>query len=59
MHIEVYKKELAWAIHKWLRVFSSIMLIKNHYNAEEQKNIVILSLKQYCMHCYVVLSNVF
>ena len=28
MHIETFKKELAWVIDKWLRVISNKMLFK-------------------------------
>ena len=41
------KEELAWVIDKRLRVISNKMLNK-----------AVLNLKQYCMHCYVTLSNV-
>ena len=31
------KEELAWAAYKWLRVISTIMLLKNSYNTKELK----------------------
>ena len=48
------KEELAWVTDKQLRINSS-------YTTKELKNKAVLSLKlkQYCMRCYVVLSNVF
>ena len=49
-------KELAWATDKWLQVISNTMLHSNSYITKELKNKTIL---QCCMHCYVVLSNVF
>ena len=51
------KEELAWAIDKQLPVISIIMLCKS---TEELKGIkAILNLKQYCMRCYVALSDIF
>ena len=52
------KEELAWAIDKRLRAISYIMLIKTVIPLKI-KNKDVLSLKQYCMRCYVALSNVF
>ena len=40
------KEELSWAIDKRLRT-------------KNLKNKTVFSLKQYCVHCYVTLSNVF
>ena len=45
------KEELAWATDKQLQVISTAII--------ELKNKAVSSLKQYCMHYYVVLSNVF
>ena len=56
------KEELAWTVDKWLLVISTIMLFKNSYSTKELKelkNKTILSLKQYCFHCHVALSNIF
>ena len=47
------KEELAWAIDKWLRVISNIMSVIPLMNK------AVLIIKQYCMRCYVALSNVF
>ena len=59
-HIEEFKEELAWAIDKQLWVSSNVILLKTVMPLMRKlKNKAILSLKQYCMHCYVVLSNVF
>ena len=52
------KEELAWAIDKWLWVFSSKMLFKTVIPLKNFKK-AILNLKQYCMHYYVTLSYVF
>ena len=49
------KEELAWAVDKLLRVILTIMLLKN----SKSTNKAILNLKQYCIRCYVALSNVF
>ena len=51
MCIKAYKEELAWAIHKWLQVIS--------YTTKKLNNKPVLNLKQYCMCCYLTLSNVF
>ena len=59
MRIEHLKEELTWAIDKWLRVISTIMLFKNSKSIKELKNKAVLNLKQYCMRCYVALSYVF
>ena len=48
------KEELAWAIDKQFQVIS---IIKYSYTAKKLKNKAILSLKQYCMRCYVALSS--
>ena len=48
------KEELAWAIDKWLQGISNIMLFKT---VVPVRNFRIL--KQYYMHCYVALSNIF
>ena len=50
------KEELAWAIDKQLQVTSNKMLFKTVIPLRKK---AILSLKQYCMHCYVALINVF
>ena len=43
------KEELAWTTDKQLRVISNI--------TKELKNKAILNLKQYCICCYMILSN--
>ena len=57
------KEELAWAIDKRFRVNSNKMLFKTVIPLKNQRikqlNKAVLNLKQYCMHCYVTLSNVF
>ena len=53
-----FKEELAWAIDKWLQDISYIMFFKTVISLKI-KNKAILNSKQYCMHCYVALSNVF
>ena len=56
------KEELAWAVDKRLWVISTIMLFKNGNNIKElkgTKNKAVLNLKQYCLRCYMALSNVF
>ena len=50
------KEELAWVIDKQLWVVSNKMLFKT---SKKLKKKAILNLKQYCMHYYVTLSNVF
>ena len=50
------KEELAWAIDERLHVISNKMLFKHSYTTKKLKNKV---LKQYYMHYYVTLSNVF
>ena len=50
------KEELTWAIDKRLQVISTVMLFKS---TKELKKRAVLNLKQYCMHCFVVLSYVF
>ena len=58
------KEELAWAADKYLWVIGTIMLFKNSYSTKELKgtkivkNKAVLNLKQYCLRCYVTLSNV-
>ena len=47
------KEGLGWAIDKWLRITSNKMF---SYTTKKLKD---KALKQYCMRCYVVLSNVF
>ena len=54
MHIKVFIRELAWVIDKWLWVVSN-----NNHATKKLKNKAVLNLKQYCMDCYVTLSNVF
>ena len=46
--LRLLNEELAWAIDNWLWSISYIMLRIKFF----------LSLKQDCIHCYVVLSNV-
>ena len=43
------KEELTWAIDRQLQGISNIMSLKTK---------TILNLKQFCMHCYVTLSNI-
>ena len=53
VHISMcLKEELAWATDKQPRVISNIALFK-----KQLKHKAVLNLNQYCMHCYVVLSN--
>ena len=53
--IKVFKRELAWAMDKWLQVISNKIV----YTTKTLKNKAILNLKQHRMHCYVTLSNIF
>ena len=54
------KEELAWAADKQLWVISTTMLFKNICSTKRNQRIkLFLNLKQYCLHCYVALSNVF
>ena len=53
------KEELAWAVDKWFWVISTIMLFKNSKTTEELKGTSRFKLKQCCIRCHVVLSNVF
>ena len=54
------KEELTLAIDKWLRIVSNKMLFKTVVAITKKlKNKAVLNLKQYCMRCYVTLSNVF
>ena len=57
------KEELAWAIDKRFQVNSNKMLFKTVIPLKNQRikqlNKAVLNLKQYCMRCYVTLSNVF
>ena len=53
------KEELAWATNTQLQVISNKMFFKIIIITEKLKNKAILSLIQYCMCCYMVLSNVF
>ena len=49
------KEELAWSTDKWFRVIRNIMSFKTVMPLSK----LTLSVKQYCMHCYVVFSNTF
>ena len=51
------KEELALAIDKWLQVISNICNVS--YTIKKLNNKVVLNLNQFCMHCYVALSNIF
>ena len=55
------KEELAWCIDKWLWVISDKTIFKTVIprKLKKLKNNAILNLKQYCMSCYVTLSNKF
>ena len=53
-----FKEELAWAIDKWFQVTNNEMLFTTVIPLRN-KNKAVLSLKQYYMHCYVALCNVF
>ena len=50
--------KLFWAIGKRLQVISNKMLFKIVIPLRT-KDKAVLILKQYCMHCYVTLSNIF
>ena len=56
-HITTFKKELSWAIDKrlWL-IINAMSVVATTKNL---KNKAVFNLKQYCMHCYVTLSNIF
>ena len=56
--MKVLKEQLACAISKQLELLAIIYYL-NYDTTEEQKYIDVLSLKQNCICCYVVLSNVF
>ena len=59
-HIMHLKEELAWAIDKWLWVINNTMSFKIcSYTTMKLKNKVALNLKQYFVHYYDVISNVF
>ena len=49
-HIDAFKEEFAWATDKWPCVIC-------YLKTKKLNNKAILSIKQYRMHCYVVLSN--
>ena len=53
------KEELACVIDKRLLVISNKMLFNTVVPLRNIKNKAVLNLKQYCMRCYVTLSNVF
>ena len=53
------KEELAWAIDKRLQFISYLILLKTFIPLKKIKNKDLLNLKQYCIHCYMALSNVF
>ena len=58
MCIKAFKRR-AWATGEQLWTIRNIILFKTvTYTTNKLKNKAILSLKQYRMHCYVVLSNV-
>ena len=48
------KEELSWAIDKPLWLIINTMLVI--CTTKNLKNKAIFNLKQYCMHCYVILS---
>ena len=50
------KEELAWAIDKQFPVITTIMLFKA---TKELKKTSCFKFKEYCIHCYVALSNIF
>ena len=50
------KEELACSIDKW---FWLIIKCNISYTTKNLKNKAIFNLKQYCMRCYMTLSNVF
>ena len=52
------KVELGWAIDKRVRLVINKMLFKS-YITKNLKNKAFFNLKQYCMRCYVILSNIF
>ena len=49
------KEQLACATDKRLILIQCSL---NNYTTKKLKNKDVLTLKQHCMHCYVVLSNV-
>ena len=57
--IKVFKRRatVAWAIDKWLWINGIIKCYS--YIVKKLKNEDVLNLKQYCMHCYVILSSIF
>ena len=57
----IFKRRAGWAADKWLWVISTIMLFKKLVlrSYKQLKYKAVLNLKQYCLHCYVALSNVF
>ena len=60
MCIIVCKRRAGWAIDKWPQVISDIIIFKAvSYTTKKLNNKAILKLKQYCMRCYVTLSNIY
>ena len=56
------KEKLTWAVDKWLRIISTIMLFKNSNSTKKLKGTkykAVLNFKKYCISCYVALSDVF
>ena len=51
MYIKAFKKELAWAIDKWLWLMSNTMF---SYANKNLKNKAFFNLKQCCMYYYLV-----
>ena len=49
------KEELAWVVDKWLGL---LVIYTVGYTTKKLTNKAILNLKQYCMHCYVALSDI-
>ena len=54
------KEEVNWAIDKRLQLIINIILFKTVIcTTKNLRNKTVFTLKQYCMHCYATLSNVF
>ena len=52
--------ELGCTIEKWLRLIINTMLFRTVLRTTKNlKNKAVFNLKQYCMHCFVTLSNIF
>ena len=59
MYIEAFKRRAGLGYKQFWLIINITLFKRVSYTTKKLKNKAIFNLKQYCMQCYVTLSNAF